>query len=158
MNTPLPLFAAAGALALVAAPASAGAQDPPRLGAHVRVTVLTGPPAISGRLLAADSTSLGLRLDVAAGDTLARRIPRAAIAVLELDRTHGRSGTGALLGLGIGLFGGILIGNSKKDDGEWGGVGWYFGGPVYGTIGGAILGSFVRSERWETRPLPPAQD
>lgn len=60
------------------------------------------------------------RLDVAAGDTLARRIPRAAIAALELDRTHGHSTIGALLGLGIGLFSGIVVGNSTKHDSEWG--------------------------------------
>ncbi|MEO6463576.1 MAG: hypothetical protein ABIP29_10925 [Candidatus Eisenbacteria bacterium] len=156
-------IAALALLALAPFAATAPAQaadtakaDPAVAGDLVRLGLLDGPP-LTGTLLAWDARSLALRLETTAnGDTAARRIPRASITGLDLGRTRGHSGTGALIGLGIGLFGGILIGSSLETHGEydWRKLGWFVGGPIYGTIGGAITGALIRSEHWVPAALP----
>jgi hypothetical protein len=161
MKRMLSSLLAALLLAPATAPAADGPPAPPRVGDHVRVTLLAGPPPTIGRLLPSDAHALRLRLDdAAAADTAARRIPRASIATLELDRSHGHAGTGALLGAGVGLFVGLVLAGSVESRGEydWREFGYIAGGPFYGAALGAIAGALVRTERWEARPLPSPAD
>ena len=146
-------------LALAASAVEAKEPDPVQVGDRVRVTVLAGSPPMTGRLLELDRETLGLRLDAADDSGVAaRRIPRATVATLELDRSHGNAGTGALIGLAVGLtIGLILAGNHETlGDSDYYALSAVGGGLVYGTLGGAIIGSQIREERWEPRPLPPA--
>src|SRR5262245_37931567 len=90
-------FFAAGLLLALAPVAHADddAPAPPKVGDHVRVSLLGGPAPVTGRLLVWNDASLGILLDeVAEPDTAARMIPRASIASVELGKTHSHFATG----------------------------------------------------------------
>jgi len=157
-------LAFAGALAASGLPALVSADEaatgPPVVGDRVRVS-LHDSTAVTGSLLTWDARSLGIRLAVETdSEVAARRIPREAIAALELGRTHHHSGRGALLGMMGGLLAGIVIAGEIGEDGdEYAGfrkAGWIIGGPLWGVLCGAIAGSLVRHETWHPRPLPTA--
>jgi hypothetical protein len=158
-------LALAGALAVTGLPAPASADDeappgPPTIGDRVRVS-LHDRTAVTGSLLTWDARSLGVRLVVDSDSAIAaRRIPRDAIAGIEIGRTHHHSGRGALLGMFAGLLAGIVIaGEIDSGSDEYASLrkaGWILGGPFWGFLGGAMAGGLVRHETWHPRPLPAA--
>lgn len=152
-------------LCAVALAPGAQAQEPPvPLGTRVRVTYERGPATdprawrplfvAEGRLTGWDGTAIGI--DAGDGD---RRIPLAGTTKLEQSR--GRKGhalTGALIGAAAGAAAtvGLLI--ASRDDSEFTtGMALAMGGVAFVLPGvgiGAGIGAAVRTDRWETVPLP----
>jgi outer membrane lipoprotein SlyB len=130
----------------------------PRVGDRVRLTILAGPSRETGWLAGFDSTSLFLRFDdTAQSDTIARSIPREAIAGLEVGRRRGHAQLGAfvggLLGLGfMGLMAGVASLESDPGTGEL--VAFVGLGTAASAGVGALLGGSIKSTRWRTAPLP----
>ena len=87
-------------------------------------------------------------------------IPLSDLARMEVSRTKGHAGTGALIGGGIsaalGLALGIAAANDDFFDADAGDV--VAATLVMGASGaalGALIGLMVRTEEWEEVPLPP---
>jgi hypothetical protein len=144
----------ADSLSETAAPDSAG----PRIGDRVRVSLLAGPPRDTGWLVGFDSTSLAFRFDdTARSDTVARTIPREAIAALEVGHRRGHAKAGAYLGglIGLGYSGLLAAVVSVESDSDPGGLVAFV---VLGTAAsagvGALLGSLIKSTSWRPAPLP----
>jgi hypothetical protein len=95
------------------------------------------------------------------GSSLA--VPVRSITRLETSRgRHGRTGRGALIGFGAGLVGGVAAGLIVCSSGDCDDTGSLeittglvstmlgLGGAIVGTGVGALTGSLIRSERWQT--------
>jgi hypothetical protein len=139
----------------LAPPATVTAQDGPVLPPEARVRVTTDAGRFVGKWLGRTADSLSI-LD-------SRDEPRgfASASVRGLEVSAGRkrrTGRGALIGVASGAAGGILgaLGFCRGGCGDlsgllvmaFGGIG--AGG---GLIVGAIVGSQIRSERWESVPV-----
>lgn len=87
-------------------------------------------------------------------------IPLSDVARLEVERTRGHAGTGALVGGGIGAALGLALGIAAANDDFFDADG---GDVVAGTVFmaascagfGALIGLLVRTAEWEEVPLPP---
>lgn len=105
---------------------------------------------LTGTLLAQDAESVTIR---AAGHAQPLRIPREALASMEVSRGRGSRLTGALVGLGVGFALGFALGSSCDDSGSIIDLcGADFGLAVGAVIGlpGALIGLAVPpAERWE---------
>ncbi len=87
-------------------------------------------------------------------------IPFASVTSLEVSRGQkSKSGKGALIGLGAGAAAGVvtaLVGCADNScDDVTGLVVLIFGagGALGGVLIGAVIGSFIQTDRWETVPL-----
>lgn len=131
------------------APAVA-AQDTLKVesGERVRLTLESGRNTV-GVLVTQDRDSLRIRLRP---DAPPVAFSRSGIAGVEASLgRHGHAGTGALVGLVAGGAAGAALGGSCSGDflcpGAGGGA-LLLGGT--GLLFGALVGIFVRSERWES--------
>lgn len=132
------------------------AQDPLAIaaGERVRLTLASGRPAVVGLLVTQDRDSLHVRPQP---DAPPIALARAGVTSVDVSLGHhGHAGTGALAGLVVGGVAGAALGGSCGGDFLCPGAG---GGALLlgatGTAFGAIVGLFVRSERWE--PVYPKQ-
>ena len=155
-----------GAAALLSlAVGYADGQVPSADGDLVRVHL--GGDQLQGSLVSWDSAGLALQLRVAeqaAADTL--------LTWTDVDRveryagTKSHTGTGALIGAGVGVavFAVLLATQRCWGDGCEEGVDLgtviVVGGAIIGGLGaglGALIGSQAKTERWEQVPLPAAR-
>jgi len=118
-------------------------------GERVRLTLSSGRTAVVGLLVTQDRDSLRVR---ARPDAPPVAFPRAGVTGVEASLgRHGHAGTGALVGLLAGGLVGAGAGSSCSGDflcpGAGGGA-LLLGGT--GLLFGALVGVFVRSERWES--------
>lgn len=136
-------------------------STPLAAGDRARVTARQGATAqhFVGRVSEVGRDTILLDLE---GDGSRATIPRSTIEKVEISRgRHGNVGKGALIGLGIGTIGGGILGavDASHCDtdtsfclfspgGEMAVSAFVFG--VLGTAGGAVIGAFTRSDRWET--------
>lgn len=132
------------------------AQDVSLLHHRVRVTT------------AADSAQQETRyaglVTALANDTLTlvrkgvvRAVPLPAVRRLEVSRgRRGYARTGALIGAGLGVVAGLAAVGADDGQGSTGAgiVVVPLGAALYGGVG-ALIGTFVRRERWEVVPLDP---
>jgi len=156
-----------GAAALLSlAVGYADGQVPSADGDLVRVHL--GGDQLQGSLVSWDSAGLALQLRVAeqaAADTL--------LTWTDVDRveryagTKSHTGTGALIGAGVGVavFAVLLATQRCWGDGCEEGVDLgtviVVGGAIIGGLGaglGALIGSQAKTERWEQVPLPASAD
>jgi hypothetical protein len=87
-------------------------------------------------------------------------IPLSDVARLEVERTRGHAGTGALVGGGIGAALGLALGIAAANDDFFDAdAGDVVAGTVFmaasGAGFGALIGLLVRTAEWEEVPLPP---
>lgn len=87
-------------------------------------------------------------------------IPLSDVARMEVERTKGHAGTGALVGGGIGAALGLALGIAAANDDFFdANAGDVVAGTVFmaatGAGFGALIGLLVRTEEWEEFPLPP---
>jgi hypothetical protein len=171
MNRTIGRPAAAFALAAVLA-APGAAQDEAALGpgVRVRVSVATSPDRLQGTVQAVDEAVLSVIGD----DHQLVKVPRGSITRLETGwGRRGNAGKGFKIGALIGASGALLIcaagggttyqdrpfGDEDFDDcdgaGEWVGITLLAGG-VYGGIG-ALIGHFIKSDRWVELPIERAR-
>src|SRR6266850_233893 len=118
-------------------------------GERVRLTLSSGRSAVVGVLVTQDRDSLRVR---PRPDAPPVAFPRAGVTSVEASLgRHGHAGTGALVGLVAGGAAGAALGSSCEGDflcpGTGGGA-LLLGGT--GLLFGALVGVFVRSERWES--------
>jgi hypothetical protein len=118
-------------------------------GERVRLTLSSGRSAVVGVLVTQDRDSLRIQ---PRPDAPPVAFPRASVTVVETSLgRHGHAGTGALVGLVAGGAAGAALGSSCSGDflcpGTGGGA-LLLGGT--GLLFGALVGLFVRSERWES--------
>ena len=118
-------------------------------GERVRLTLSSGQSAVVGVLVTQDRDSLRIQ---PRPDAAPVAFPRARVTVVEASLgRHGHAGTGALVGLLAGGAAGAALGSSCSGDflcpGTGGGA-LLLGGT--GLLFGALVGVFVRSERWES--------
>ncbi len=133
------------------------AQDSLKIepGERVRLTLGSGRTTV-GVLVTQDRDSLRIR---PRPDAPAVAFSRSGIAGVEASLgRHGHAGTGALVGLVTGGTAGAALGGSCSGDflcpGAGGGA-LLLGGT--GLLFGALVGVFVRSERWEQVYENPVQ-
>ena len=138
-------------LALAALARGVAAQDTLKVepGERVRLTLSSSGSAVVGVLVAQDRDSLRVR---PRPDAPPVAFPRAGVAGVDASLgRHGHAGTGALVGLVAGGAAGAALGSSCGGDflcpGAGGGA-LLLGGT--GLLFGALVGVFVRSERWES--------
>ena len=117
-------------------------------GERVRLTLSSGRSAVVGVLVTQDRDSLRVQ---PRPDAQPVAFPRATVTAVEASSGyHGHAGTGALVGLLAGGLVGAAAGSSCSGDficpGAGGGA-LLLGGT--GLLFGALVGVFVRSERWE---------
>jgi hypothetical protein len=143
-------------VALSALAPGAAAQDTLKIdpGERVRLTLSSGRSAVVGVLVTQDHDSLRVR---PRADAPPVALPRASLAGVEASLgRHGHAGTGALVGLLAGGAAGAALGSSCSGDflcpGTGGGA-LLLGGT--GLLFGALVGVFVRSERWQ--PVYPKE-
>ena len=135
--------------ALVGLASSATAGVVPEAGDHARITPLEGSP-FTGRLIAVDGASLALRLSgAAAADTNVRVIARTSMASLEVERRHGHTKAGAILGAVLGAFVSLVLVAEDPEFQEPSQQEWAFLAPVVGAGVGALVGTGIRHTRWE---------
>ena len=139
-------------IALVSDSSRAQVPDWVRIGGRIRVTLTEGPePEYIGTLLSREADTVRLRVEDR-GDEIA--VPMTDIA--RFDVSQGRknhTGSGALVGLGVGAMTGMVVGWAQAQDQDAAAL---LGGGLFGGLGlglGAIIGSRVLSERWEVVPL-----
>jgi hypothetical protein len=151
-------------LAILPAARPAAAQDPQPIGPGVRVRIAASgsKERLKGTVQSLDQGVLAVISD----DHQLVRVPRATITSLETG--WGRKGNakkGFIIGAAIGVAGGLLVCaasdeewpfdesgvNSSCDGGEWVGIPLLAGG-TYGGIG-ALIGHFIKSDRWIEVPL-----
>ena len=131
------------------------AEDPRPLAVGDRVRV-TGPTLAEGPLVATLVGLSGDRIDFRVKDR-DEPVSVARAAITRVERSDGRPiGKSALIGLGVGLFAGLLAGGvaCSGDDCE-GGLGLLIfsaSGMALGTVAGAAIGT---SERWTEIAVPP---
>ncbi len=140
------------------------AQDAPAIPLGVRVRVQGSPP----RREATTGTLLGLTRDsvlLATGDPNVRRaFALASLSEVAVSRgRHSRTGRGALIGLISGTVAGVASGlilcvhaDCESSGGDFAGLAAAtlgLGGALVGTGLGALIGSFIHTERWESMPL-----
>src|SRR2546422_10848935 len=130
------------------------AQDTLKIeaGERVRLTLSSGRSAVVGVLVTQDRDSLRVQ---PRPDAPPVAFSRADVVGAEASLgTHGHAGTGALVGLVAGGVAGAALGSGCSDEflcpGPGGGA-LLLGGT--GLLFGALVGVFVRSERWE--PVHP---
>lgn len=161
-------------LALVLPLTSLQAQATPDSGARFRVTFTEAGASrrVTGTLVSlnADSIVLGDERESSASGPLESRlaIPRAGITSLQVNTgRHSSAGTGALIGAGIGVVGGLVLGVAAQCDGS---EVWFAAcvdgagqtavlGLFLGAVGagiGAITGAFITHDTWHTLQQPPA--
>ncbi|SRR6266550_3781684 len=117
-------------------------------GERVRLTLESRPSAVVGVLVTQDRDSLRVQ---PRPDAPPVAFSRAGLTGVEASLGfHGHAGTGALVGLLAGGVAGAALGSSCSDDflcpGAGGGA-LLLGGT--GLLFGALVGVFVRTERWE---------
>ena len=144
-------------VALCALAPAVAAQDTLKIdpGERVRLTLESGRSTV-GVLVTQDRDSLRIRLRP---DAPPAAFSRSRIAGVEASLgRHGHAGTGALVGLVAGGAAGAALGGSCSGDflcpGAGGGA-LLLGGT--GLLFGALVGVFVRSERWEQVYENPVQ-
>ena len=141
---------------LVFAPGRAPAQEAAALPLGVRVRISTANGEVVGTLARLRDDTVGV---VPEGETLQLAVPLAELDALEVSRGRfRRTGRGAVIGLGTGLTLGVvtavaLCGDDRCESsgGEWTGVAvglLGLGGAVTGLGLGALIGSFIRQEKW----------
>ncbi len=139
----------------------AGATAP--VGSRVRVTTSAEPASeLVGAVEAWGPASVTVREESA--EPLATQVPLSDVARLEMSRgSQGHAGTGAWIGGGIGLAAGValaIFAAGADDDGldNLGGTsGVILGVGATTALGagvGALIGSAVRTERWEEISIP----
>ena len=117
-------------------------------GERVRLTLESRPNVVVGVLVTQDRDSLRVQTHP---DAPPLAFARAGVTSVEASLgNHGHAGTGALVGLVAGGLVGAAEGASCSD--EWlcpgaGGGALLLGGA--GLLFGALVGVFVRTERWE---------
>ena len=117
-------------------------------GERVRLTLSSGRSDVVGVLVTQDRDSLRVQ---PRPDAPPLAFPRAGVTSVEASLgSHGHAGTGALVGLLAGGVVGAALGSSCSDEflcpGPGGGA-LLLGGT--GLLFGALVGVFVRTERWE---------
>jgi hypothetical protein len=152
MRRTTPLLVALCALAPAVAAQDTLKIDP---GERVRLTLVSGRSTV-GVLVTQDRDSLRIR---PRPDAPPAAFSRSRIAGVEASLgRHGHAGTGALVGLVAGGAAGAAVGGSCSGDflcpGAGGGA-LLLGGT--GLLFGALVGVFVRSERWEQVNENPVQ-
>lgn len=143
---------------MVVPPSRAEEAFPGALGERLRVTYVTDgePTRLDGRLTANSSDSLTI-------DPF-RRAPRAlswsAIRGIErYEGSRGHAGTGALIGLAIGVGAGVLAGTTAHQESQFftvsSGEAVLIGTLVAGAGAGigALFGALVRSDQWRKIPV-----
>jgi hypothetical protein len=118
-------------------------------GERVRLYLESSEAPVTGVLVAQDKDSLRVQ-----SDPKSRPTAFARVGVSSVDASmgyHGHAGTGALVGLLAGGIAGAALGASCEGDflcpGGGGGA-LLLGGT--GLLFGALVGVFVRTERWES--------
>lgn len=117
-------------------------------GERVRLTFSSGRSSVVGVLVTQDRDSLRVQPQA---DAPPVAFPRAAVTAVEASLGyHGHAGPGALIGMLVGGGVGAALGSGCSGDflcpGPGGGA-LVLGGT--GLLFGALVGVFVRSERWE---------
>lgn len=159
----LTLFALGAVTSISAAPLLAQERPLPPpipLDSRVRATTSDAPASeYVGALSSWNEESLSISRP---GYDL-QTIPLSDLAELEISR--GKSGNwrkGGLIGLGIGLAGGVIaaafaVDAAEEEDNPFAPLAWIFF-PAAGTVAGGALGAgagaLVRTEKWETVPIP----
>jgi hypothetical protein len=137
--------------------------EAPRVGDHVRVTLLAGPPPVTGHLLAYDPEAIGIRLDepsVGDDQVEARQLPRGSIAGLEVGIKHSHPWRGALIGTLL-MATTVLIAWAVSDPQGEASMGFGISlvtSPLIGGGIGAMVGGSIDHERWEPASLPGPVD
>lgn len=141
---------------LLAAVAAAEAQEPVPTGERVRVTSDVG--AIVGELAAVDDGELEVRTET--GPVV---IPHDDVSRVEVSRgRRGHPWTGMAVGAGTGLLWGLLVtAGDDIEDPDYGGEAALSGavaasGALIGALGGLVVGSLIRTERWVEATPPGA--
>jgi hypothetical protein len=144
---------------LVAAPTQIRAQDPPPIDPGARVRVSTSSAAderIVGTLAALQSEALVVDVE---GHSEPVTLPVASVTRLEVSTGRkSKTATGAGIGFGIGAAAGTVLALMFCSDPDNAcGAGSFLGGSVLlglpGAGVGALIGSGIKVERWETVPL-----
>ena len=162
-NGLLSLFAIGAVISIAASPLAAQDQPLPPpipLDSRVRVSTSDGQAAeYVGALSSRNEESLSISRP---GYEL-QTIPLSDLVEMEISR--GRSGNwlkGGMIGLGVGLVGGVIaaafaVDAAEEEDNPFAPLAWFFF-PAAGTVAGGALGAgagaLVRTEKWETVPLP----
>jgi hypothetical protein len=158
------LLALAPCLGLLVCAGPAAAQDPQPIGPGVRVRIAASgsKERLKGTVQSLDQSVLAVISD----DHQLVRVPRSTITSLETG--WGRKGNakkGFIIGGAIGVAGGLLTCavsdddwpfeddtiNSSCEGADWVGIPLLAGG-VYGGVG-ALIGHFIKSDRWVEVPL-----
>jgi hypothetical protein len=166
-------FVTAALTVLLVVPLSTiSAQQPPPLevGSLVRVTSDCRP----GRSRADCRMEIGV-LEAATADSVSLRLldggylnawPLASVTRLEVSRGRkSNGGTGALYGFmagfGVGAIWGGIAGEGYMGDAHISAAGSVVFGGLYvgaiGAIGGLLVGTFIKTDRWEEVPLDRLQ-
>lgn len=154
--------------------AACTAAELPARGTRVRIRL--SPPAepgwLTGEFAGASRDSLLLRLDRSGIESA---VPRSSVRALEISRgRHRRTGRGAFLGFitgtATGIFTGVVLCQSSQEchdnhgdslfDGDNTGLVAFvlgIGGAVAGTTIGALVGTFIHSEKWAGTPFVAAR-
>lgn len=120
-----------------------------------RVRLSSGGDRRIGTLVSANQDSIVFR------DEASRRVATPSFAVSAFERSdgrHGHPGTGAWVGALCGFAVGVLV-IREQGGGGFGGVDAsdtapLVVGPLIGTGAGALVGTFIRTERWVAVPRP----
>lgn len=108
---------------------------------------------VIGTLVSFDADSIRVRVP-SHEQTVA--LSRASITWMESAHSAGRSGRGALIGLGLGTVAGAIVGYSTTCSHcteDWRGFGLVTGagaGAIMGTIAGLFVGLGIRRDIWDT--------
>jgi hypothetical protein len=139
-------------------------EPPLPLGSRVRITYERPETSATeawrpllvqeGRLAGWTAESIALESDGRASE-----IPVALLSRLEVSRgTTGHALTGALIGAGVGAVGTVVLMIGSAGDSEYtAGLAFLLGTGMFVLPGigiGAGIGALVRTDRWETVPLP----
>ena len=137
---------------------SLAAQDTLTAGDKVRVT--TEEERVVGSLVSLDDNQLTLTTEARDSSLV---LPLASLTKLEVSRGQkSMAGRGALIGLGAGAAVGVgtalvaCAGGDCNTDGDITGalaLGLGAGGALVGAGIGALIGSSIKVDRWETVPL-----
>ena len=156
MRQRIPFIAAAATAMLFPLPLAGQDVAPPApRDSRVRVTMQV-PAGMEyvGSLESWDAESLSL----AGSGGPPGRLELSELAKLEVSRgMKGNAGTGALIGAGVGLVGGIVAGilfSPENDDYGLVYMSIAMSTFVGATAIGAVTGAFIKTEKWQELPIP----
>jgi len=151
--------AASFVTALFVAPIlSLAAQTPmsAEVGLRVRLKTDAGSRWLTGTLVGDNGDSLRLQVDDHASPIL---IARQTVSRFEVSYgRHSHTGTGALIGFGVGALSGAVY--VAKDAFDYPGAAAVLGGALFGGAGallGAVIGAVSHSDDWEAKSVGRAR-